>query len=114
MNVLLGRIALRQGNLKEAKQYLLKAGKSPGSPQLNSFGPQFTFARELLEKGEKSVVIECLDLIGNFWANPENADPSNQNSLNIAREHAQQLTKWKKEILEDKIVAVDPTGRLAS
>jgi tetratricopeptide (TPR) repeat protein len=103
MNVLLGRTALRQGNLEEAKQYLLKAGKSPGSPQLNSFGPQFTFARELLEKGEKSVVIEYLDLIGEFWANPESRNQSNPNSLRNARDHARQLAKWKKEILEDKI-----------
>ncbi|MCA9229560.1 MAG: hypothetical protein KDA57_02830 [Planctomycetales bacterium] len=103
MNVILGRIALQEGKLDEAKHYLLEAGKSPGSPQLNSFGPQFTFARELLEQGEKAVVIEYLDSVGKFWADPEARDPSNQNSVRVAQEHAQLLAKWKKEILEGTI-----------
>jgi TonB family protein len=38
-NMILGQVALRQGNVTLARQYLLEAGKTGGSPQLNSFGP---------------------------------------------------------------------------
>lgn len=43
-NVLLGRVALREGRLTEARSYLRAAGKSPGSPQLGSFGPELVVA----------------------------------------------------------------------
>jgi tetratricopeptide (TPR) repeat protein len=67
-NTVLGRIALRQGQIKLAKEYLLKAGQTPGSPQLNSFGPNMSLAKELAEKGEKDVVIEYFDLCRKFWS----------------------------------------------
>lgn len=53
-NLILGRIALTQGDVAEAKTRLLAAGKTPGSPQLNSFGPNMMLAKELLELGELS------------------------------------------------------------
>ncbi len=66
-NLILGRIALKSGKIKEAKAFLLKAGETPGSPQLNSFGPNMTLTKELLEKGEREVVIEYFQLCGRFW-----------------------------------------------
>lgn len=66
-NLILGRIALEYGQLEKAKKYLLEAGKTPGSPQLNSFGPNMTLARELLEKGERDIVITYFQLCGKFW-----------------------------------------------
>jgi hypothetical protein len=57
-NFVLGRIALKEGNLLGAGQYLLAAGATPGSPQLNSFGPNVTLAKELLEKGQVDVVLQ--------------------------------------------------------
>lgn len=66
-HLILGRIALREGNLESAKEHLLAAGQTPGSPQLNSFGPNMTLARELLEKGEKQAVLEYFKLCGSFW-----------------------------------------------
>jgi hypothetical protein len=39
-NQILGRCALREGKLIDAPEYLLKADTTPGSPQLNSSGPQ--------------------------------------------------------------------------
>lgn len=49
-NITLGRIALRKGKIEEAKAFLLNAGRTPGSPQLSSFGPNMILAHELLEK----------------------------------------------------------------
>lgn len=66
-NLVLGRIALRQGQIEEARKYLREAGKTPGSPQLNSFGPNLTLAKELLEKGEKQAVLEYFQAIRKFW-----------------------------------------------
>ncbi len=66
-NTILGRIALKEGDVEKAKQYLLAAGKCGGSPQLNSFGPDMTFASELLAKGERDTVIKFLGLCGGFW-----------------------------------------------
>ena len=67
-NIILGRIALRSGKIEVAKTYLLNAGRTSGSPQLNSFGPNMTLAYELLEKGEDKIVLEYIDLCKIFWA----------------------------------------------
>lgn len=66
-NFVLGRIAAQQGNVQKAGQYLLEAGRTPGSPQLNSFGPNMTLAKELLERGQSTVVIQFFVLCKNFW-----------------------------------------------
>jgi len=66
-NLALGRLALRSGDIEQAKHYLIEAGKTPGSPQLNSFGPNMLLAKELLERGEKAAVLQYLDLCGKFW-----------------------------------------------
>ncbi len=68
-NLTLGHVALLRGNLDKAENFLLKAGKTPGSPQLNSFGPNMLLAQELLKKGRKGAVIEYLELCGKFWNN---------------------------------------------
>jgi tetratricopeptide (TPR) repeat protein len=67
-NLVLGRLALREGDVEGSKQYLKKAGETPGSPQLNSFGPNMTLARELLEKGEKDAVLEYFAQCSRFWS----------------------------------------------
>ena len=66
-NLVLGRIALREGNIEEAKSRLIAAGKTPGSPQLNSFGPNMLLAKALLEIGEREVVLEYFELCSKFW-----------------------------------------------
>lgn len=66
-NMTLGRIAFAAGDVEAAKQHLLKAGTTTGSPQLNSFGPEMTLANELLQKGEKDVVLEYLAFCAKFW-----------------------------------------------
>ena len=66
-NIFLGLVALRESEIVKAKDCLIEAGNSPGSPQLNSFGPNMTLAKELLEIGEKDIVLRYLDLCKNFW-----------------------------------------------
>lgn len=66
-NSVLGLVALRQGSVSQARQYLLEAGKATGSPVLASFGPDFTLARELLDKGERDAVLEFLTECKGFW-----------------------------------------------
>jgi len=66
-NSLLGQIALAEGDVEEAKKRLIAAAKTPGSPQLGSFGPNMQLASELLEVGETEAVLECFDLCEQFW-----------------------------------------------
>ena len=66
-NLVLGRIALADGDLEAAAQYLLAAGRTPGSPQLGSFGPDMALARDLLERGQSQTVVRYLQLCLDFW-----------------------------------------------
>ena len=93
-NLVLGRIALAAGDIDEAKRLLLLAGKTPGSPQLESFGPDMLFAKELLEKGEKAVVIQYFQLCSKFWKMDNG-----------------KLDEWKTEVQNDKIPEFGPNLR---
>ena len=84
-NLVLGRIALREGRTEEAKQFLLEAGKSPGSPQMESFGPNVSLAQDLLEKGERDVVIQYFELCRKFW-----------------KMHQDKLDQWTKDVKAGK------------
>jgi hypothetical protein len=66
-NLLLGRAAMTRGDTTLAKAKLLAAGATPGSPQLNSFGPNMTLALELIRAGERATVLEYLALCKQFW-----------------------------------------------
>lgn len=83
-NLIMGRLALHADDTKKAKSYLMAAGKTPGSPQLDSFGPNMTLAKELLEKGEKQAVLNYFALCGKFWDSPE-------------------LQQWTKEVRKGEI-----------
>jgi hypothetical protein len=63
----LGRVALAVGDLARARAELLEAGRTPGSPQLNSFGPNMRLACDLLAVGEREVVRQYFDLCRTFW-----------------------------------------------
>ena len=67
-NLVLGRIAVDEGQLDAAKRHLLAAGKSTGSPVLGGFGPNMGLAKDLLEKGEQETVLQYLELCGKFWS----------------------------------------------
>jgi hypothetical protein len=47
-NMVQGQVALRRGDPASARSHLLAAGRTTGSPQLNSFGPNMSLARDLL------------------------------------------------------------------
>jgi tetratricopeptide (TPR) repeat protein len=66
-HMVLGRVALRKGDVEAAKRELLEAGKTPGSPQLNSFGPNMSLAKDLLERKEADTVVAYFDLCRKFW-----------------------------------------------
>jgi hypothetical protein len=66
-NLALGRLALREGKIDAAEEFLLRAGRTPGSPQLDSFGPNMLLAKELLENDRREKVLEYFALCGKFW-----------------------------------------------
>ncbi len=87
-HLVLGRLHLMEGKVEQAKKELKLAGQTPGSPQLNSFGPNMTLAKELLEKGEKTAVLEYFDECLKFWT----------------MDHAKtDVAAWKKDIANGKI-----------
>ena len=80
-NQILGRIAVQNGHLDEAKQYLLESGKTRGSPQLDSFGPGMWLAKDLLDQGEKDTVLAYFMECAVFW-----------------KTGGPKLTQWSKEV----------------
>ena len=66
-HMVLGRLALKDGNVEQAKRELLLAGRAPGSPTTISFGPNMSLAKDLLEQGQVDVVIEYFRLCASFW-----------------------------------------------
>jgi len=84
-NIVLGRVALKKGQVEEAKRYLLAAGRSPTSPYLANYGPNMGLAKDLLEKGDRQTVLEYLDLCRKFWSNG-----------------SAQLTQWTQQIKDGK------------
>jgi tetratricopeptide (TPR) repeat protein len=100
-NQILGQIALSKGDLEEAKKHLLASANSKGSPQLNSFGPNFKLAGKVAEKGEYRTVLQFLAQVKMFWANPN--DRREANSKHVAGMHLQQLNSWRKQLQAGKV-----------
>lgn len=98
---LLGRLAVIEADVEEAKKQLLASGRTPGSPQLNSYGPKFILARQLLEKGERDTVLEFFDLVARFWANP--GVRTEVNAKSVAEEHLALLEEWRKQVQAGEI-----------
>jgi hypothetical protein len=66
-HIVLGRVALVNGDLQEAKDRLVLAGQTTGSPAMKSFGPNMSLAKELLEKGERETVVKYFEECAAFW-----------------------------------------------
>jgi hypothetical protein len=103
VNAMLCLAALHAGDKKLADEYLLNAGRSPGSPQLGSFGPDFSYAGKMLQAGETNVVLQYLDLVGNFWGNTNRPKRyiGDDFDLNTSRT----LEKYRQDIRAGKIPA---------
>ena len=63
----LGLLAAREGDAAKAREQLLEAGRTTGSPQLNSFGPNMALALELLRQGQRDAVLDYFQLCRSFW-----------------------------------------------
>lgn len=70
-NIALGFAALAHDQVTAASEYLVRAGKTPGSPQLDSFGPDQELACTLLERGERTGVLTYLTDCARFWSGRE-------------------------------------------
>ncbi len=84
-NLVLGRIAVRDGKIAEAKKFLAASGKSNGSPQMNSFGPNMSLALDLLLAGERDAVLEHFIRCREFW-----------------KFHPEKLDGWMQEVMAGK------------
>lgn len=84
-NLVLGRLAVREGKIAEAKKFLAASGKSKGSPQMNSFGPNMSLALDLLKKGERDAVLEHFMRCRKFW-----------------KFHPEKLDEWMQEVMAGK------------
>jgi len=93
----LGLIRLREGKREEAIQMLLAAGRTPGSPQLNSFGPRMVLARELLQKGERESVLQYIELVALFWTKKSIQFPE------VGLENERLIKQWKTDIKAGKL-----------
>lgn len=84
-NMVLGRVAVRNGQIEDAKRYLLAAGQSPLTPAMASGGPNMSLAYDLLAKGERQVVQDYLEECRKIWVSDEG-----------------RLDKWTEEIKSGK------------
>jgi hypothetical protein len=66
-NLVLGRIAVREGRIADAVKFLQASGATTGSPTLNSFGPNMLLARDLLAAGQKEAVLAYFEQCRAFW-----------------------------------------------
>lgn len=73
-HIVLGRLALLENDIETATNELFLAAKTPGSPQLDSFGPNMTLARDLIEKGQTESVINFLIECKRFWYDHQKVD----------------------------------------
>ena len=60
-------MALRLGQPKAAAGFFADACATPGSPQLDSFGPNMLLAQELLQAGERDAVLRSIDVCARDW-----------------------------------------------
>ena len=64
-NMVLGRIAVREGKLTEAITFLRRSGDA--AADLTSPGPNMSLAKDLLEAGETAAVLAYFEQCRRFW-----------------------------------------------
>jgi hypothetical protein len=76
-HIVLGQLDLAAGDIDRAEQHLLAAGSATaamgGSPQLNSFGPDFDLAGRLVDQDRRAAVVVYLESCRLFWTLPSSA-----------------------------------------
>ncbi|HLH30707.1 MAG TPA: hypothetical protein VKY31_05860, partial [Terriglobia bacterium] len=72
-NTILGRIALRSGDLESSKQYLLASAGQGAARDISVSGPTLILAKELLEHGERDAVVEYLEKCAGLWPRGQDA-----------------------------------------
>ena len=76
-NGMLGRLALREGRVEEAKQFLMASGEAPGPNGLTPFNTNMLLAKELLGKGEREAVLQYFEVCRIAWKKPMNTTEPN-------------------------------------
>jgi hypothetical protein len=71
-NTILGRVAIRAGDLPRAKQYLLDSSGPEARKDVALAGPTMVLAKELLEEGEQDTVLQYLANCVSLWPRGEN------------------------------------------
>ena len=82
-DMVLGRLALRDGDIAGAEAYLLAMGRVSGSSQLDSFGPNMQLADDLLKAGQRNAVLAYFNECAKFW-------------------HDKKLGEWRSEVKAGK------------
>lgn len=82
-NLILGRLALHDGDTAQAARRLLILGRVPGSPVRDTYGPNMRLAKDLLTAGRRDTVLTYLDECSRFWKVP-------------------QLTEWRSDVAQGR------------
>ena len=97
-NAVLGLIALQEGHREAAVRYLLAAGLSGGSPQLDTFGPSLLLAKRLAETGEFEAVAAYVRSVRRFW------EAEDTTILGfIGSRDAQPMSTWLEKLASRKV-----------
>ncbi|HUP69955.1 MAG TPA: hypothetical protein VM142_09080 [Acidimicrobiales bacterium] len=94
-HLILGHLELLRDDIDGAERELAAAGATPGSPQLNSFGPNFSLAKGLLDRDRRDAVLAFIDACRQFWAPPERENRG-------AVSHCEKLDHWEDELRSGK------------
>jgi hypothetical protein len=96
-HIVLGKIALASGDVVAAGEHLILAADTPGSPQLNSFGPDLVLAKSLLKAGATEPVVAYLAACAKFWRHG-----AANLSRWIARIHAGERPSFEERLFGDE------------
>ena len=66
-HLVLGRLALHDGDTAQAEAHLRAMGRVSGSPVLDTFGPNMQLAQDLLDRGDRRPVLAYFDECARFW-----------------------------------------------
>jgi hypothetical protein len=72
-NTILGRVALRSGDLASADHYLLDSAGPAAAADIAISGPTLVLAKELLEQGQRTAVMQYLEKCMTLWPRGQEA-----------------------------------------